>query len=113
VEDGQAVDFRIEGLSAWRARWLKGGKQIAFLHREGRNPLGIYVQDFVPGRDTTASRRRLAGFDSDRETESFGFSRDESRVALSQTEYGAALLLVEGVDGIGGPGGAPGAQASP
>ena len=55
-----------------RARWMPDGKAIAFVGQDESGASGIYVQDFVPGRDTAATRRKLAGFDPDVAAESFG-----------------------------------------
>ena len=51
-----------------RARWFADGKSIAFIAVSG-DETGVMVQDFVPGRDTTGTRRKLAGFEPERPRE--------------------------------------------
>jgi hypothetical protein len=95
------VDFEIPRVFGNRARWMPDGRRIVFRHRDEVGRSGVYVQDFVPGRDTAPSRRKLAGFDPVLDTESFGISPDGARVTLAQIEWGASLLLVEGLAGVG------------
>ena len=78
----------------------RGGEAIAFvgLDEDGRS--GVFVQDFVPDKDTRASRRKLAGFDPVLLTESFAIAPDGSRIVLSELEITRKLLLVEGVVGV-------------
>ena len=57
-----------------RSRWMPDGKAIAFVGLDDAGLTGVFVQDFVPGRDTTATRRKLAGFDPDYITETFAIS---------------------------------------
>ena len=40
-----------------RPRWMPGGRQFAYTASDESGARGLYVQDFVPGKDTTASRR--------------------------------------------------------
>jgi Tol biopolymer transport system component len=101
LPDGAPVDFEIAGVIGNRARWMPDGRRIVFRHRDEQGRTGVYVQDFLPGRDTSSSRRKLAGFDPILDTESFGISPDGSRVTLAQIEWGASLLLVDGLAGVG------------
>jgi len=66
-----------------RARWMPDGKAIAFVGQDESGASGVYAQDFVPGQDTAASRRKLAGFDPDVAAESFGLAPDGSRLVLA------------------------------
>ena len=79
---------------------MPDGRKIVFLHRDESGRSGLFIQDFVPGKNTDASRRKLAGFDPVRDTESFGISPDGSRLTLAQIEWSASLLQLEGVPGI-------------
>lgn len=55
---------------------------------------------FLPGRDTSASRRLLIAAGSDDHPESFGLSRDGSRIAVSKVRRYSALMLADGVEGV-------------
>jgi hypothetical protein len=79
---------------------MPDGRKIVFLDQDEDGRTGLYIQDFAPGRDTAASRRKLAGFDPSRDTESFGISPDGSQITLAQIDWGAAILQVDGVPGI-------------
>jgi Tol biopolymer transport system component len=111
VESGALVPFEIEvayrldspNVVLGRARWVPGGKAIAFVGMDDQGRSGIFVQDFAPGRDTTSTRRALAGFTQDHVTESFGLSPDGRSLVLSTLEQSASLLLAEGVPGIEPP----------
>jgi hypothetical protein len=58
---------------------------------------GVFVQDFVPGRDTTATRRKLAGFDPDYITETFAISPDGTRIVLSLLDLQSNIMIAEGI----------------
>jgi Tol biopolymer transport system component len=105
-EDGAPAAFEI-GLAIirpttanlGRARWLADGR-IAFLGQDEKGANGVFVQDFAPGRDTRATRRKLAGFDPEVDAETFGVSPDGSRVAIAGREMVSSLVLLEGVAGL-------------
>jgi Tol biopolymer transport system component len=108
--DGQPTGFeiRVEVLRPsapilGRARWMPDGRAIAFVGQDSRGFNGIFVQDFVPGRDTRATRRPLGGFDEEDVAESFGISPDGSRVAFAAWEQTLALVIATDVPGIGRP----------
>ena len=62
------------------------------------------MQEFSPElADTSRTRRPLAGFDPDRETDTFGISPDGARVVLSQLEVRSDILIAERVPGIDPP----------
>jgi len=54
----------------------------------------------VPGKDTHASRRALAGFDPDWITESLGISPDGQRLVLSESERVFSVMIAEGGTGL-------------
>jgi len=83
-----------------RARWTPDGKRIAFIGANAEGRSGVFVQDFVPGRDTSASRRVVAGFARDVLTESLGMSPDGKSLVVSTLQEYASLTLAEGLAGL-------------
>ena len=65
--------------------------------------IGIYAQDFVPGRDTSATRRPIAGFDPDVAAESFGIAPDGSRLVIAGWVQLFSLMEAEGIPGLLAP----------
>ena len=59
--------------------------------------------DFVPGQDTTASRRKLAGFDPDVAAESFGLAPDGSRLVLAGWVQLFSLMEADRLPGLLAP----------
>jgi hypothetical protein len=111
VESGAVVPFEIE--VAWparasgqvlfgRERWLPDGRRIAFVGADAAGRSGVWVQDFVPGRDTAASRRPLAGFADHAETESLGVSADGKMLVVSELLEYSSLRLADGLSEIAG-----------
>jgi Tol biopolymer transport system component len=102
IADGAAVPFEIRG--SFRARWVSGPAgaphAIAFVGLDEKGVRGVFIQDFIPGQDTTKTRRRLAGFDPELPAESFGISPDGSKVTISSQEPLFYLMLAEHVPGI-------------
>ena len=85
-----------------RARWFADGKSIAFVASSG-NQIGVMVQDFVPGRDTTGTRRKLAGFEPEWVVETFDVSPDDERIVLSRIRPGGTVMLAENVPHVTPP----------
>jgi Tol biopolymer transport system component len=110
LADGSPVPFQIRlsdsrtrnetGFIRGRPRWMPDGRAIAFLDVDAQGRSGIYVQDFVPGSDTRATRRALAGFEAEALTESYGLSPDGTRLTLTIRERTSHIVLVNGVDGV-------------
>jgi Tol biopolymer transport system component len=112
VADGADTGFEIEAASRGsgregRARWLRGGRAIAFTATDERGVVGVYAQDFVPGVDTSATRRKLGGFDPDSFAESFGVARDDSFLVIAALEQPSNLMSAENVPGLDGVARAP------
>ena len=82
---------------------MPDGRAIAFLGQDERGSNGIYVQDFLPGKDTTATRRRLMGFDPETGAESFGISSDGTHMTVAGWEQATSIMLAQGVAGISPP----------
>ena len=112
LEDGTKV-FEIpidgadsgSGAEVGRARFLPGGKAIAFLGLDARGATGVFRQEFVPGSNTTASRRPLAGFDPERPVDSFGVSPDGASLVLSVREAHSNLVEAAPLPAVRRPGG--------
>jgi serine/threonine protein kinase len=107
VADGAPVPFEIavDGLRPTaafigRARWMPDGKAIAFVGQNETGVNGIFVQEFVPGRDTSRTRRPLAGFDAETETESFAIAPDTSHIVLAGWEQTLSVMIAEGLPGV-------------
>lgn len=111
VGSGELVPFRIlvpqppGGMAGGlgRPRWFRGGRVIAFTGTDV-DRVGVFAQDFAPGRDTSSTRRRLGGSDSDSEwdTESFDVSPDGRVLILSRSRRGGTVMLVENVPFVNG-----------
>ena len=99
IDDGVVVAFSIG--NAFRPRWMPDGRAIAFVSFDDKMDTGIFAQDFIPGQDTSGTRRTLMGFDPEAPTESFGISPDGSRITLGSQESRYSLMLAERVPGIG------------
>jgi serine/threonine protein kinase len=104
IEDGEHEPFtiRIEQRRATpaalgRARWMPDGRAIAFVGQDATGVNGIFVQDFVPGEDTSSSRRPLGGFDRQVATESFGVSPDGKRLVIAAWEQLFTIMRADGV----------------
>jgi TolB protein len=89
--------------SLGRTRWTPDGKAVAFIGQNEKGAFGVYVQDFVDGRDTSATRRPLGGFDPAIATESFGLSPDGRYLTLAGWEQIFSLMVAERVPGIESP----------
>jgi Tol biopolymer transport system component len=114
VEDGRREPFEIEvdarrrtTVTLGRARWMPDGHAIAFVGQDADGASGVYAQDFTPGRDTRASRRKLAGFDPDVAAESFGIAPDGSRLVLAGWVQLFSLMEGERLPGLLAPPPAP------
>ncbi|MEZ4363734.1 MAG: protein kinase [Kofleriaceae bacterium] len=102
IEDGRTLPFEIRvqirksGQAVLgRARWMPDGKAIAFVGQDERGASGVFVQPFDPLADTSAVRQPLAGFDSDRTTESFDV--DEEYVVLAESDRRSDILGLTGL----------------
>jgi len=110
VSDGKIFPIAtglVSGQSVGRPRWMPDGSGVAFVVfaptgssgvAAAPPTMGIMTQKFQPGRDTTASRRRLAGFDPDRPSESFGIAPDGKSVVVSEQQSLKTLMMAEGME---------------
>jgi Tol biopolymer transport system component len=111
VSDGALTAFRLTlpvaqasvANSAGRSRWLPDGSAVAFVGQDEKGVYGIFVQDFDPERDTSATRRPVAGFYPDLATESFGISPDGREMTLAGWEQVFSLMVADRVPGVEAP----------
>jgi TolB protein len=105
ISTGDLVPFAIElfpedthsNVLFGRARWTPDGNAIAFIAQDEEGRFGVFVQDFVPGRDTTPSRRPVAGFADELATESLGISPDGTTLVVSAAVDRWSLSLADNV----------------
>jgi len=110
LDDGELEPFEIlvdasrpTTVSLGRARWMPDGRAIAFVGQDEAGATGVFAQDFVPGKDTSATRRPLAGFDLDVAAESFGLSVEGSRLVIAGWVQLFSLMEAESVPGLLAP----------
>jgi len=100
-----AVPYQLGGprINFGRARWTRDGHSILYIGQDAAGRSGVFSQDFDPGRDTSGTRRPVAGFSQEYWTESFGLSPDGKRLTISTLEESSSILLAEGVPGAEPP----------
>ena len=105
VESGQTIPFEIDlvgieqhvNIVPGRARWLPDGSAIVFIAIDRQGRAGVYAQDFAPGEDTAATRRKLVGFTHEYVTESLGISPSGESIVVSAMFDRRSLMLAENV----------------
>jgi serine/threonine protein kinase len=83
-----------------RARWMPNGRAIAFIGQDESAVNGVFVQDFIPGHDTSSTRRELAGFDPENSAESFAVSPDGRSITIGGWEQMFNILIANHVPGV-------------
>jgi Tol biopolymer transport system component len=107
ADSGRAVPFEIAiqyqlggpRINFGRSRWSSDGRSILYVGQDAAGRSGVFSQDFDPERDTSGSRRPVAGFSQEYWTETFGLSPDGKRLTISTLEESSSILLAEGVPG--------------
>jgi Tol biopolymer transport system component len=106
IETGEMVPFEIvlplmaldQVVVLGRSRWTPDGRAIAYISVDDKGHTGVFMQDFVPGQDTSRSRRPLAGFSPDFTTESLGISPDGKSIVISAMIDQQSLKLAQGFE---------------
>jgi serine/threonine protein kinase/Tol biopolymer transport system component len=112
VADGKVMPLVIEPphprasteVQMGRVRFHPDGSRVLFVGQDESGVNGIFEQAFLPEtKDTSAARRKVAGFDPNVETESFAVSPDGSRLVIAQLERVFSVVTIEGVAGVERP----------
>jgi len=107
IDTGKDVPFEIRVSNrdrvGGRMRWMPDQKSIVFIDENEKGNWGLFAQDFVPGKDTSSTRRPIAGFDPDRKMDTFTISPDQSSIVVAEVEVLSSLVLAEGIPGIEPP----------
>ncbi len=105
VEDGVHERFQIvceilkpTQVIIGRARWSLNRRAILFVGQDGNGVHGIFEQPFMPDKNTDQLRRRVAAFDPDTTTESFGISRD-GRLIVANWDQLWSLVIGDSIPG--------------
>ena len=108
LSDGAPAGFDVRlppwtsgaGIDQGRCRWMSDSRALAYIAQEPGGTHVVYVQDFIPGTDTTPRRRRIAAREPDLHAESLGVSPDGTHLTVSFREQRFDLMLAEGVPGV-------------
>jgi hypothetical protein len=82
-----------------RARWSSHDQTILFIGQDEHGIHGIFEQPFTPGRDTSASRTRVAAFDPDSTAESFAITR-VGKLVVATWDQLWSLMIADGIPGL-------------
>jgi Tol biopolymer transport system component len=105
LADSQVLPLvmKVQGGGTGRARWMPDGRAIAYVDWDDAGVAGVFVEEFAPGGEARAPRRKLAGFDPERTAESFSVSPDGERITISFASTATNLMLAEGGPGVALP----------
>jgi len=95
LADGATFDLARLLHRTARGQWIGATHAIAFITDEG-----LVAQDFVPGTDTTATRRSLVRLERDATIETFAISPDGKHAVLSILEPASDLMITDGVEAL-------------
>jgi len=98
IADG--VDAGFAASNALRPRWIPDGHAIAYTAPNEKGVWGIFVQDFVPGQETSRTRQPMGGFDPAMRTETFGIASDGAHLVISSQESFSNLMTAQQVPGV-------------
>lgn len=85
------------GITLGRARWLPGGREVAFLGLTDRGCLALLARRFDPRRGLVGPDRTLLDCSPEQSPESFAFARD-GRLAVSFLRRSSHLVTASGLE---------------
>jgi eukaryotic-like serine/threonine-protein kinase len=109
VSDGMEVPGRIQcwrrkqtSMTLGRARWVSPANTgaapgVAFIGQDENGATGVYLQDFVPGRDTSQTRRPLRPFDAVAPIETLAVSPDGRTLVVSVADDTSSIMMASNV----------------
>jgi Tol biopolymer transport system component/DNA-binding winged helix-turn-helix (wHTH) protein len=109
IADGTEVPGSIEcwrrkrsDTALGRARWVPPANRgaapaIAFIGQDENGATGVYLQDFVPSRDTSATRKPLRPFDPVAPIETMGVSPDGRTLVVSVADGTSSIMMASNV----------------
>jgi Tol biopolymer transport system component len=107
ISTGKEIPFQIKCVNGanigGRVRWMPDGSSVVYFDQNEKGHWGIFMQDFVPGKDTYNSRRPLVGFDPDKLAETFAISPDGMNITIAEMEILSNLVMVENIPGVSRP----------
>jgi len=87
-----------------RTRWSADGLSLIFSAITpgpyGGSAHGLWIQDVVPGRDTTATRRGISSVDPSFDIETWAASPDGKRIVISVREISRTIMLAGNLPNI-------------
>jgi Tol biopolymer transport system component len=91
------IDVRQQNVVFGRGRWMPDGRHIVYVGQDDEGQSGVYMQEFDRDRDTSRTRRPVAGFSHSYVTESLGVSPDGTRLTLSVQSARRSITLADNV----------------
>jgi len=95
IADGATFDVARMLRRAARGQWIGATHTIAYITDEG-----LFAQEFVPGTDTTATRRALVTPGRDATIETFGIAPDGRHAVLSIFEPESDLMITDRIEAL-------------
>ena len=83
-----------------KAKWMPGGRAIAYIGEGEDGASGVYSQPFQTGLDSRGSLSKLSSFDSRRAVQSFAISPDGAHMVIASWELGSGLVQALNVPGV-------------
>jgi Tol biopolymer transport system component len=80
-----------------RGRWWPDSRSFIFVGADAQGRSGVFRQDFVPGENTDATRRAVAGFSPDYAIETLAVTPDGRSMVLSTLVETQVLQMADGI----------------